>query len=282
MSSCRFINNSAIRFGILVYDECAALISHSLFLSNNGAVCCIEVDKSNVTVTKSNFTQNFSPYTASVFHVIGDFSEFLSVSGNSNTLPSPSGLLQIVYFRFDGNYVRNGGSFFAQSMKFVLLSECIFWKNSAIIGGIAMIRNSILIILNCTVSQNSASAHAGALSLTDHSTLLVENTVFNNNTCVIEGGAIKANRNSTLNISNSSFTGNKALGSDGGGIYLADESWMVTTQCLFMNNTAAVSGGAILVIDHSTYYDSGEQIHVKHSIRCWYIYTLMYFITSHF
>ena len=69
---------------------------------------------------------------------------------------------------------------------------------------------------------------------------------------------MRAYRNSTLKISYSIFRNNKALGADGGAIFLETESRLETDCCQFISNTAALGGGAVMVVDHSSYTDIGS------------------------
>ena len=251
ISSCKFINNSAVGdTGVLDFDESVVSIHTSIFLSNIGTVKHL---RSKLFVTKSNFSKNIATEYTSVFSEKNELIHILTVQA-----PVP-GFMKISFCTFNENYAKQGLIFVRSTIKYVQLYNCTFFNNSAITGSIATVHNSTMIIKHCTIIENSASGDGGTLSLTHHSILIVENTVFNNNKCGIDGGVVKANRNSTLKVTNSIFIGNKALGSDGGAIYLEDESTMISEQCLFMNNTAAVSGGAVLVIDHSQYNDSGSK-----------------------
>ena len=68
-------------------------------------------------------------------------------------------------------------------------------------------------------------------------------------------GAIRAHGNSSFNIYRSIFRNNKALDADGGAIILKEESQLQSDRCQFIDNTAALGGGAVMVIDHSSYTD---------------------------
>ena len=256
MMSCEFTNNT-ITGG--TYVGCNVTVTNSVFQGNNGVV--FQSLNSNLTVTKSNFSGNLNPDSGGIFSV-----------RNTSYIVSPLSYIDISFCTFKGNYADNDGIIDVKSIESVLISNCTFYNNSANTGEIATVKNSTLIIKNSTVycnsasgdggtlslseqsiliiensvfNNNRASGNAGVLLLTDHSTSLIENTIFTNNTCGIDGGVIKANRNSALNITNSSFVSNKALGSNGGAICIEDESSVVSEQCLFINNTAVVSGGII-------------------------------------
>ena len=83
--------------------------------------------------------------------------------------------------------------------------------------------------------------------------LCLENSIFEYNSCAVEGGAIRLHRNSSLNVSHSILKNNKALGTNGGAIFVEDDSSLLSYDCQFIGNTAALGGGAVMVIDHSSY-----------------------------
>ena len=227
MMSCEFTNN-IILSGI--FYRCYVTVTNSVFQGNYGSLFILQ--NSNITATKNYFSDNLNPDSGSIFIVGGNFED-----------ASPSNYMDISFCTFKGNYGGHGGIIYIQqSMKSVSISNCKFYNNSAITGGIATVKGSMIIIKNSMMFGNSASGDAGVLLLTDHSFLQIENTIFTNNSCGIGGGVIKANRNSTLNITNSIFISNRALGSDGGAIFFKEQSRMKTTQCLFINNIAVVSG----------------------------------------
>ena len=51
---------------------------------------------------------------------------------------------------------------------------------------------------------------------------------------------------------------NRSFISDGGAIFIADESEMTSDNCTFSGNNAAMEGGALMVADSSTHHDMGS------------------------
>ena len=107
------------------------------------------------------------------------------------------------------------------------------------------------------MNENSAS-DGGAISPTHNSSLIAKETKFQNNRCSKDGGAIKAYLKCTLNITNSFYCMNKGTGSSGGAIFLGNDCNMTTKSSEFLQNSAVSGGGAIMVLDHSHYKDTGS------------------------
>ena len=251
MMSCELTSNTVTD---VLCTFCNVTVTNSVFQRNNGSL--FTLDSSSLTVTNTHFSDNLSPDS--------DQGVFFAKKARA---PFPSFYIDISFCTFTGNYAtQDRGVINVDSAEFVSISNCTFYNNSAITGGIATVKNSKLIIKNSFVSGNSASGDGGTFSLTAgtssiygesisetyHYTLIVENTVFINNTCGKNGGVIKANRNSALSISNSSFIGNKALGLDGGVIYLTDHSTLLAEETVFSNNTCRRDGGVIKANRNST------------------------------
>ena len=189
----------------------------------------------------------------------------------------------------DNNVEQKGGilstKYVGSRRGFALFSDCKFVNNSATIGGIAWThyfevifencliegnsalefggvlystKESKIILDNCTVVNNKAGGDAGVISISSDSTFLLRNTIVENNTCNGEGGAIKANWNTTITIYNSSFVTNKALASRGGTFVMESYCSLKTEMSRFEENTAGTEGGAVVVLDHSSYTDTGS------------------------
>ena len=149
------------------------------------------------------------------------------------------------------------GAVIRSSYGYLHFTNCSFSNNTAFFyGGVLAVTYSHVVLINCMAFNNSALDEAGVISLLQSSSLRMENSVFENNLCGVEGGVIRAYRNSNMNIYNSIFRNNKALGADGGAIFLESDSRLVTDNCQFIGNTAALGGGAVMVVDHSSYTDT--------------------------
>ena len=110
----------------------------------------------------------------------------------------------------------------------------------------------------CLFAQNSALELAGVIYMRFNTSLTIQKTVFENNSCGTEGGAIYAIQWSYVLLINSTFIKNRSFGSDGGAIFILRKNKMISENCRFSGNTAAMEGGAVMVTDSSIYYDIGS------------------------
>ena len=246
VSSSTFTNNSAQYGGSSIYNTTLS-ISDSVFLYNTATDaqgCFALFPGSNVSITATNFSYNTAS-RGGVFYL------------SEPLVGLPAASLRVSFCSFHGNVAKQrGGVFASDGNHSITLSHCEFYGNSAASGGIGSTVGSHVRLSNCSITNNSAIKDGGVLFLTHHSTLLVDkNTVFDNNTCGTDGGAIRAYSNTTLNITNSYFIGNKA--SRGGVIFLENHCDMTMEDCIFSGNVAASGGGAIMVMGHSGYSDTG-------------------------
>jgi predicted outer membrane repeat protein len=133
----------------------------------------------------------------------------------------------------------SGGAIFADND--VAIYDSYFKENKTLddAGGAIRMQGNNGIVSDCTFESNSAArGGGGALFMAKGRT---DNCTFINNSSITEGGAIKANTNGP-EIHNSLFIGNSS-DTIGGAVYMDDGS--VMSNCIVMNNTAAVNGGGV-------------------------------------
>ena len=143
----------------------------------------------------------------------------------------------------------NGGAVFMSGCKNILISNCHFYENhqssatGADYGGGAISSvNSVsgsLQVDSCIFEKNTATGHGGAIYAS--STEIITNSSFINNSCVGSNGHGGA-AYFPGNISNCRFESNKANTGHGGAIICG---WKVIENSLFIDNMAALNGGAI-------------------------------------
>ena len=176
---------------------------------------------------------------------------------------------------FTGNIANGGGSaLFCYDN--VTMTGCRFTNNSAPYGSggaVYFVFNSQ--VTNCNFTGNSASNHGGAVYLSNdfctgvfNDCNFADNNVsdgyggaiyfgkngnlkncnFTNNSATIWGGAIYfRNPSSIAIVEECSFASNRATGSDNGGGAIMSNGNGHVKNCSFANNSAAVSGGAIIL-----------------------------------
>lgn len=133
----------------------------------------------------------------------------------------------------------SGGAIFADNS--VAIYDSHFEENKALddAGGAIRMQGSNTITSNCTFESNSAAnGGGGAIFMAKGRT---DNCTFINNSCISSGGAINANTDGP-EIHNSLFIGN-STDNLGGAVYIDDGGMM--SNCIAMNNTAAVNGGGV-------------------------------------
>jgi hypothetical protein len=106
-------------------------------------------------------------------------------------------------------------------------------------GGI--FNNGVVIVSNCTFSNNSSNASYGGGIFNQTGTLTLSNCTFVNNSAAFGGGILN---DGILTISNCTFANNSA--DDGGGIF-NDSGKLTVSNCTFSNNsiTDTFGGGGI-------------------------------------
>ncbi|MCM1438128.1 MAG: InlB B-repeat-containing protein [Roseburia sp.] len=113
-----------------------------------------------------------------------------------------------------------------------------------------IVNTKTLNILNCNLSDNSATNYAGAVCASAGTIINISGSKLNNNLAENGGGVAVNMDNCTLSAENTEFIGNSAPKSGGGAIRLVTqansirEDTLTLKGCTFKNNTAT-EGGAI-------------------------------------
>ncbi|RKY12649.1 MAG: hypothetical protein DRP82_06490, partial [Planctomycetota bacterium] len=143
-----------------------------------------------------------------------------------------------------------GGAVVCENDSSPVITNCVFKSNEAMDtdgtyagenGGAIYCDSSVLSVINCTFSGNSASWNGGAIYC-NSSTLSIINCTFSDSTVDWYGGAIYCD-SSTLSITNCIFCGNSAT--DNGGAVYCLSSTLSITNCTFNGNSVKGKGGAI-------------------------------------
>ena len=190
--------------------------------------------------------------------IYGPGANRLTISGNNASRILVSGanvLVNIHNLRFtSGNGVGatntgRGGAIYNVGGTMVITNS-ILTGNSAANGGALNNAASAapavpanLTLINCIVSNNSATSSGSAMQNFSTSQLHLRNTTVNNNTTSSTGiaGAIQAN--GTVTITNSTFSGNTAPAGTGGAVYYNGTSLILTNSTLAFNSSSVGGGG---------------------------------------
>lgn len=191
--------------------------------------------------------------------IFGPGANRLTISGNNSSRILVSGanvFVNIHNLRFTGgngagatNTGRGGAIYNVGGT--MLITNSILTGNSAANGGAlnnaASASPSVpanLTIVNCVISNNSATSSGSAMQNFSTSFLNMRNTTVNNNTTPTTGIAGAFQANGTVTISNSTFSGNTAPSGTGGGVYFNGTSLTVTNST-FAFNSSGVGGGGL-------------------------------------
>ena len=205
-------------------------------------------DNSDMIVQQCLFKENTAAYSGGAIHMIKTRASFGNCTFVGNSVKSH---LQ------NGDF---GGTICAIGTSYLTMRQCIFKQNTATnSGGATYIQKSESLFESCIFERNKVRSlqldtFGGAIGANGASTnITIKQCLFKENKAVGSGGAIGIAVSGSLLLKNCTFlrnmarnlTGNNA---SGGAIFSGDNSDMIVQQCLFKENTAAYSGGAIHMI----------------------------------
>ena len=250
ISSESWLQNSGDRHFIDLVDS--HLEIDDLLLENNNFDSLLEFNyRTQGKISKSSFTQNRATLISCSYQEAE--LEILSCTFEEN-MQNENSLINI-----DTGFIKFQDTFFLNNLVNDTATGMIHasggstsLKNCTAINEYEGHSSGFLMLLGSSANISScmfSGYHFGDL---EKSIISIENTLLE------EGGAIRAFLSSTVFAINSTFIENRSFGSDGGAIFLADNSELVSENCTFSGNTATMDGGAVMVTDSSTYRDTGS------------------------
>lgn len=133
----------------------------------------------------------------------------------------------------------------------LLVQDCdIFGNSGALFGGGISLVGCTARIIDCTISDNhlpGAGANGGGIYAANCDSVLIENCVISGNSASASGGGIYLN-NAPAAFSACTISSNTSS-EIGGGIYAGACDDLLIEDCTLTNNSTAGSGGGIYVID---------------------------------
>ena len=237
--------------GAITVNNSKVLIRSSLFQGNSadlgGAVYIWNSTDLN-TIDNSTFISNIG----------GDFGGAVCTERSVITIDSSTFINNRAVNYAEGGAVSAGTST-------VTINSTTFKNNTAEFGdgAIDAFLSSNITIDSSTFIHNSAYEN-GAVSVEDSVITIYSSTFINNTATADDGGAIGALR-STVSIDSSTFANNIAV--SGGAVASSQVSRPATMirNCIFLNNTASNSGGAVstdlyTIIDNSTFIENTARL----------------------
>ena len=221
----------------VTFTECIfSNISSKLGMSSLSSSYIAFINKTNAINNKLNGFNYGSVYLQSTKGI------FQNCTFHNNTVNGQNG---------------NGGAMYIRSSD-ITVQQCLFKENTVTYSGgtIKMIK-TLGIFVNCTFEKNSVksslekSGFGGAICATDNSHLTMHQCSFKDNTATYRGGATYIQESQSL-FESCIFERNKVnslnQATSGGAISAFGDGTNITIkQCLFKENAATSSGGAIAI-----------------------------------
>ena len=255
MHQCLFKENTATYVGGATYiQKSHSLFENCIFERNKvinlqqhttgGAICATEAG-TNITIRQCLFKENTATHSGGAIFMQETQGSFENCTFVGNDVQ-----------RLQGTTF--AGAIYAQYNSHLMVHQCIFKENTATyVGGATYIEESQSLFESCIFERNKVNSlnqntSGGAIEATGAGTnITIKQCLFKENAATVSGGAIDIRRSQSLLLKNSTFVRNTVknlLGyAAGGAINLFINSDFIVQQCLFKENTATYSGGAIFM-----------------------------------
>ena len=246
-----FINNTS--GAMYVYNryrmETSITIDRCVFASNTayqgGAIDLrnYATQPLNCTIYRSVFINNNANFRGGAISAAGNISIVDSIFGY-NTAPQCAVFSnRISTFRQQLQQFESSIFLYNQATNLTAEED----DNVQYLGGVACVRDTSLVISNCTFSHSRAK-HSGGVLHAEDSNVTISSSSFHNNSAGIDGGVLYTYLFPSMYVlRRCSFTNNRA-GDDGGAIYIGKtRTTLDIGMSLFSHNVANDRGGAIIV-----------------------------------
>ena len=217
--------DDAIEFSAAVFGTAQTIVlsGTDLIITNNGGLVINGTGTNLLTVSGNNASRVFTNNTGA-----GTEIKNLRVSGGNGVSTVTAG---------------RGGGVYNSGGRLTLTNVVVTGNSTTNGGGLSNAGTATLTLVNCTVSNNSATGSGGGMqNFLGNMTNIIGSTFSGNtsNSTTVGGGAIQAN--GTLNIANSTFSGNTANTGNGGAIYY-NGTIITMNNVTIANNTSTIGGG---------------------------------------
>lgn len=220
------VDNDVIVFSATVFNtpQIITLSGTDLIITNNGTLTINGTGANLLTISGNNVSRVFTNNTGAVTNI------------NNIRVTGGTGVSTVTTGRGGGVY-NSGGTL-------TLMNVVITGNTAANGGGTNNAGTATLTLINCEVSNNSATGAGGGMQNFSGNTLNLINTTVSRNTSnstLTGGGAIQAN--GTINMSNVTMSGNTAQGGDGGAMYYNGQGLTINNSTIANNTATSDTGG---------------------------------------
>ena len=255
LNNSYFFNNSASSIGgaLALQINSSADISNVIFYQN-GEVAVNVREHCDVRFTRCLFERNEGAiFSVADCTISVSNSQFIQneaqIDDTGGAITGQFVNVTIYNSTFEGHTSRLvGGALYFKWFTNVTITGCVFKNNSAFLEGSAMFayQDVNVIMDNCQFIGNRAIKEVGgALSMYGAIKFLMSSCVFEENESGTDGGAIFVNDNSRVVMVNSRLLRNRS-GLGGGALVLANSDLEMTNTTFEGNSADAVNGGAIM------------------------------------
>jgi CSLREA domain-containing protein len=218
--------DDTIEFSGVVFNTAQTIVlsGTDLIITNNGGLVINGTGTNLLTVSGNNASRVFTNNTGA-----GTEIRNLRVTGGNGVSTVGTG---------------RGGGVYNSGGRLTLTNVVVTGNSTTNGGGLNNAGTATLTLVNCTVSNNSATGSGGGMQNFSGNTTNIIGSTFTGNTSnstTVGGGAIQAN--GTLNIANSTFSGNTATGGSGA-IYYNGTS-LTLNNVTIANNTSTNGAGGL-------------------------------------
>jgi CSLREA domain-containing protein len=225
-------DNDTIYFALPLFASAQTIVlsSGEIVFANNGTLTIYGTGANRLTISGNNASRIFASSASAVVNLhhlrltAGNGAGTVN-TGRGGAVYNVGGTMTIADSILTGNSAGNGGA----------LNNAAS-TNPSVPASLTMI--------NCLVSNNSATSSGAAMQNFSTSTMNIINSSIINNTTSTTGVAGALQANGTVNISNSTVSNNSAPAGTGGGVYFNGSS-MIMTNVTIVNNTSGIGAGGL-------------------------------------
>ncbi len=248
---------------IVDFDSCMFIKNRAS--QNGGAIQCSSFEQLDMFFC--NFTDNFAPSggALNILYSRGELFVFRSNFTGNFATEEKGGALYTLLLRmtlsmcsFLGNSARTSGGAISSDVKeFILIANSNFMNNSAEVGAGLDVKSPSITVDDSLFTGNAASTNGGALSCRG-SIISLSMCKLTRNSAYDKGGAVHIIMASMFTVQYTNFSMNSAK--SGGALTVELTQEVRVWKCLFCNNKADLSGGAISQLEH------GNTVYISNSL----------------